>query len=75
MSVRKTIGHEIGHGVHLCHHTDDPGPSPDIAPCNTFGIVPSLMDYSATVIFAPSPGDSRAEYAPQDVAQIRLHDR
>ena len=66
-AVRFVVGHEIGHGVHMCHR-----PAPQSC-TNSPGTSTSLMDFSAVVVFAPDPGEPRANYNTEDEAQLRLH--
>ena len=63
-AVRFTIGHETGHGTHVCHKPDD---TCDNQP---LGTMPSLMDNG---FFAPEEWESRAEFNSDVVIQMRRH--
>ena len=65
--IRRTIAHEVGHGLHVCHRGDC-GPELDDS-----AIPESVMD-TATV-GGPPATDPRSQYNSFDVGQIRLHTR
>jgi hypothetical protein len=64
-SARWIIGHEVGHGVNMCHRPPHAGCTANVGPG------PSLMENWLT---AP-PAGAWIQYTSDDLAQIRLHDR
>lgn len=64
--VRRTIAHEVGHAVGMCHHGQ-------CAPLDDSGVGDSAM--TSGFVEGPPATDSRSKYNSFDVQQIRLHNR
>jgi hypothetical protein len=74
-----TMGHEVGHALHVCHTNDTEGGGIAYA-CvggavlQTPTPVPSVM-FSGIRLPIPGSTDPGAQYSPTDAGQIRLHVR
>lgn len=66
--LRRTIGHEVGHAIHICHRV----PMESCSDTNPVGPGPSVMD-SAFFLNANGRHDPASQYDNFDKAQIRLH--
>lgn len=65
--MKRTTGHEIGHGVSVCHR--DSGP-----PCYDGAVVGTVDSIMSSALFGgPPETDPRSQYNSFDIAQIRLH--
>jgi hypothetical protein len=70
--ISRTAGHEVGHGLHICHRTASNMACPDGAQVGLFGSADSVM--SSDVQGTPA-SDPRSQYNVFDANQIRLHVR
>ena len=66
--VKRTTGHEIGHGINICHRDA-------ISTCDDGADVGSLDSIMSNEAFGTPETDFRSKYNSYDVAQIRLHIR
>ncbi len=67
-AMMRTLAHEVGHGLHLCHR----GISP--APCSAAEVGPGLSAMNSGVFpGANGPNDPASQYDGFDQGQMRLH--
>ena len=64
--LRRTVGHELGHTVGMCHHGQ-------CEPLDDTGVPISLMTLG--FVEGPPETDSRSQSNAFDIQQIRLHQR
>lgn len=64
--IKRTTGHEVGHGLHICHRTVPSTPCPDGA---SVGTVDSIM--SSNITGTPQ-NDPASQYNSADAQQIRI---
>jgi hypothetical protein len=74
---RTTTGHEVGHGIHICHRPEPPSNCPD-PPCTCFQDDGTMVgnDHSIMTsagVFAPNFTNRPSTYNNYDIGQIRLH--
>jgi hypothetical protein len=65
--IRRSIGHEVGHSIHMCHK-----PFPGACNLQISNPAVSVMTNEANGDGAAEPG---GQYSPDDIGQIRLHVR
>lgn len=66
--IKRTTGHEIGHGVNICHR----GP---LSTCNDGADVGTADSIMSDAFFGTGETDFRSKYNLLDARQIRLHIR
>ena len=66
--LRRTLGHEVGHAIHICHRVV----MENCSDMNEVGPNFSIMN-SAVILSANGPNDFGSQYNNFDKAQIRLH--
>jgi hypothetical protein len=64
--IRRTFGHEMGHGVHICHRAGGGGCPDPVGPDD------SIM--STPLFRGPDGSQPESQYNSYDTAQIRIHE-